>query len=94
MAGAFKGASISLEAFVIAIMIAVLLIVTLKYIDKKIHMTILPPVVFVWGEEESRHAKMSAIRSNLLWTVTIGMIIGVIAGIVSGRIVSVVVSLF
>ena len=94
MSGKLNNSSISVQAFIIALAIAVLLIVVLKYIDKKLHMTLLSPVNFVWGEEERRHSKMNTIRSNLLWTVTIGMIIGIIAGVVSGRLISILASLF
>lgn len=40
--------------------------------------TLYPPVVFLWGEEETRYRRVEKLRHSLLWNVLVGLIVSII----------------
>ncbi len=50
----------------------------LKWLDAYLLGNLFPAVAFRWGEEIKRYEKWDKLRSNLLWTIIIGLLVGLV----------------
>lgn len=64
------------------VLIAFIIVIVLYFIDKIIHITILRDVNFVWGEETEKYERRKKLRSNILWSIVISMLIGLFANFI------------
>lgn len=64
------------------LLIALLAIVS-NVLNNKFYYNIFPAVVFLWEEEIERHNRWQKLRSNILWSIFVALIIGLIGTVIT-----------
>lgn len=67
--------NITMSKLMLLLLAAIAVVWLVFRVNRFIHETILPPVVFIWGEEVPRSKRMDRWRTNLFWVVIVGLVL-------------------
>ena len=65
---------------------AIILLVIIALLDKKIIFNLFTPIVFIWGEEEKRQSKYKRLRTNIVWGIIVAIVVGIITTVITNKI--------